>query len=193
MISAEIKENGYEKLLACLDGDPVLAVGKFEELRRKLLWLFGWWGAQFPEDLADETLARVAKNLARGEVVNNLIKYCNGVAKNVWREQLKAPQYVSIDDDFQELSNNGDEEDAKNDTERRAQCLDDCLSALPPESRYLITEYYCCGGAQLIERRRQLSKQFGLAREALANRAQRLRHRLEECIIRCERKNQRHK
>jgi hypothetical protein len=61
MIFAEIKEDGYEKLLTCLDSDPQSAAGKFEELRRKLVWLLGWWGASFPEDLADETLARVPK------------------------------------------------------------------------------------------------------------------------------------
>jgi RNA polymerase sigma factor (sigma-70 family) len=182
-------EDGYEKLLACLDSDPEGAARKFEELRRKLVWLFGWWGAQFPEDLADETLARIAKNLAKGEVIKNLRTYCNGVAKNVWREHLKKPQHPSIDDDnFPDPPNGGNDDDTKDAAERRAQCLDECLAALPPESRYLINEYYCCSGAELIERRRQLAKQFGLAREALANRAQRLRHKLEECITRCERK-----
>jgi DNA-directed RNA polymerase specialized sigma24 family protein len=102
---------------------------------------------------------------------------------------LKAPQHASIDDDdFPELPDKADNKESKDEAERRARCLDDCLTALPPESRYLITQYYCCSGADLIERRHQLAKQLGLVREALANRAQRLRNKLEQCITKCERK-----
>ena len=59
------------------------------------------------------------------------------------------------------------------------------LRALPDDGRALIVEYYRDSGAERIERRKALAARLGLQREALANRAQRLRDKLEQCVTRC--------
>ena len=175
--------DGYDKLLAKLATDPMEAAREFETLRRKLVRVLGGRGATYPEDLADETLARVAHKLATGEAVQNLHAYSLAVARLVWLEQTRAPEqrHDSVDDHPEPLALN--ETAAK---EIRAVCLDDCLTELPPESRYLIVEYYRFDARRLIERRRELSDEFGISSLALANRAQRLRHKLESCITQCE-------
>lgn len=179
--------DGYEKLLASLNASPPLAEEAFERLRRLLIRVLSGRGARYPEDLADETLSRVAGKMAAGKLVVNIPAYSLEVARRVWLESLQDEgknMDIDPDDDWIDKAD-GQETERK---ERRSVCLDDCKATLPPESRYLITEYYSCSGRQLIERRRELAEQFGLTREALANRAQRLRHKLETCILNCEKK-----
>src|SRR5262249_22742070 len=81
---------------------------------------------------------------------------------------------------------NPDEATAK---ESRLKCLDDCLARLPVDCRALIVEYYQDRNRDRIERRKNLAAQLGLQREALANRAQRLRDKLEKCVNKCVDKN----
>ena len=69
--------------------------------------------------------------------------------------------------------------------ETRLGCLDDCLRALPENGRELIVEYYQDDKRDRIERRKDIAARLGLQREALANRAQRLRDKLERCVTRC--------
>jgi len=179
--------DGYEKLLASLNASPPQAEEAFERLRRLLIRVLSGRGARYPEDLADETLSRVAGKLAAGKLVENIPAYSLEVARRVWYESLRdegKDREIDPDGDWPA----DDDKEEKERKERRSVCLDDCKATLPPESRYLITEYYSYSGRQLIELRRELAEQFGLTREALANRAQRLRHKLEACILNCEKK-----
>jgi hypothetical protein len=59
----------FERLLEALDADRDRAGERYELLRRKLLYLFGCRGLTQVEDLADETLSRVAARIGRGEFV----------------------------------------------------------------------------------------------------------------------------
>jgi DNA-directed RNA polymerase specialized sigma24 family protein len=58
-------------------------------VRGRLVRFFEWRGAQVPEDLADETLERVARKLAVGTPIDDLRKYIFGVARFVAREALR--------------------------------------------------------------------------------------------------------
>jgi len=49
-------------------------------------------------------------------------------------------------------------------------------------------EYYVDEKRGRIDRRRDLAERLGLRRDALANRAQRLRDKLEQCVTRCLKK-----
>ena len=69
--------------------------------------------------------------------------------------------------------------------EIRLACLDDCMRALPENGSALILEYYRDVKGDRIGHRKRLAQRFGLNREALANRAQRLRDKLERCVVRC--------
>ena len=69
--------------------------------------------------------------------------------------------------------------------ERRLACLDHCLHGLPADSRELIVEYYREDKRGRIETRRALAERLGVRSEALANRAQRVRDKLERCVNTC--------
>jgi DNA-directed RNA polymerase specialized sigma24 family protein len=182
---ATLTTESFARLLAWFDDDRERAGELYEDLRRRLIKFFEWRGAPFPEDHADETLNRVASKLAAGVEIKNLRGYCYEVARLVcleaWkgndrrREPLEATHY-------EVAAAPNDPEEGR---ELLLECLDDCLVRLPAESHALIVEYYQDHKGDQIERRKLLARTLGLRREALANRAQRLRDKLQQCVTRC--------
>ena len=81
-----------QSLLALLDHDPVRAEARYRLLRLKLVKFFAWRGCDSAEDLADETVLRVTRNLADGQVVTRTDKpwvYIYGVGLRVYREWVR--------------------------------------------------------------------------------------------------------
>jgi len=175
---------GFDRLLEALDADREQAGQRYEDLRRTLIRFFEWRGVAFAEDHADETFDRVVKKLAARVEIANIGGYCYEVARLVCLEALKSPakKLLSLDDVRVPAPA---ARDLGTDAEMRQDCLDDCLSHLPRESRELILEYYRDDRRARIERRRALAERFGLRRDSLANRAQRIRDKLETCVSRC--------
>lgn len=185
----ELTAQGFIKLLERLGDDEEQAAKKYEDLRHLLIRSFEWRGAPFPEEHADETLNRLARKLDEGVEIRNLSDYAYTVARLVWLEALKGSDKRRTPLD--EIEHEPAAPDTSRETtekEARLVCLDDCLDALPGESRDLIMEYYVDEKRGRIDRRRDLAERLGLRRDALANRAQRLRDKLEQCVTRCLRK-----
>jgi DNA-directed RNA polymerase specialized sigma24 family protein len=176
----------FGKLLACLDADRERAGEKYEQLRRTLIRFFEWRGAPFPEEHADETFDRVSRKLGDRVEIANIGGYCYEVARLICLEALKGPHRRSVSLDSSRLP--VDVPTAVDETSRkelRQACLENCLSDLPEESRDVILEYYRDDRHARIDRRRVLAQRLGLQRDALANRAQRVRNKLEQCVRLC--------
>lgn len=184
MVAERIKDD-YEKLLAHFAADPADAADGFAALRRKLVRMLSGRGAVFPDDLADETLARVARKLADGEIIHNLNAYSLTIARLVWLEDVRRRAHHSEPLDEHTWQLPATNQIVEEGQEKRLSCLEQCLTELPAETRLLIVEYYADDGRDLIQRRQALATRLGIAREALANRAQRLRQKLESCITNC--------
>jgi DNA-directed RNA polymerase specialized sigma24 family protein len=189
---AELTGAAFAKLLECLDADRERAGEKYEDLRRTLLRFFEWRGAPFPEEHTDETLDRVARKLDAGVEVQNLGGYCYEVARLVFLETLKGRDSKRAPLDEAEFTvsapNVAAELDEAEEHGRRLECLENCLRRLPVESRELITEYYRDDRRDRIDRRTTLAARLGIRRGALANRAQRVRDKLERCVTVCLKK-----
>jgi DNA-directed RNA polymerase specialized sigma24 family protein len=183
----ELTDNAFGRLLDYLDRDRGRAADRYEELRRILMRFFEWRGAPFPDELADATFDRVARKLAEGVAIENIGGYTYGVARLVALEALKGPEarrgHGEVPGEIAAID--GASEAAEKET--RLSCLDDCLSQLPSESRELIVGYYRDDKSGRIEGRRRLAERLGLRGDALANRAQRLRDKLERCVTTCVR------
>lgn len=177
----------FEQLLDCLGENREQAGEKYEDLRRTLIRFFEWRGAPFPEEQADESLNRISRKLAEGVEIKSINAYCYEVARLVCLEALKGrdSRRASLDEIEAETVAATDNTDEAADKELRLICLEDCLNALPPESRELITEYYRDEKRGRIDGRKALAERLGIKRDALANRAQRMRDKLEQCVIRC--------
>lgn len=172
----------FDKMLSFLDADRDQAGLKYEGLRRRLLKFFEWRGCLAAEDLADETLNRLAKNVAAGQQIDNLGAYCSGVARIVFLEALRArnKEQIAIRSSSEQGANVWDET-----TDRRLDCLSRCLEKLSEENRKLFLQYHEGEKSARIEARERLSKELGIPLNALRIRAHRIRAKLEFCVERC--------
>src|SRR5688572_7932468 len=80
-----LRPSDFESFLHRLDRDRESAGRKYEDLRRKLIKFFEWNRCFPAEDLADETLDRVARRLVR-EDVGHVLPFAWGVANHVRQE-----------------------------------------------------------------------------------------------------------
>ena len=188
-MTAPLTADTLVRLLNYLDPDPDQAGEKYEDLRRTLIRFFEWRGAPFPEEHADEALNRIARKLGEGVEVKNIGAYCHEVARLIFLETTKSAdsRKESLESIRSEpaAADISDEDVVK---ELRLNCLDDCLRTLPREGAELILEYYRDEKRGKIDNRKALAERFGLRRDALANRAQRLRDKLQDCVSNCVRR-----
>jgi DNA-directed RNA polymerase specialized sigma24 family protein len=175
----------FTKLLDSLGENPEEAGNKYEDLRRTLIRFFEWRGAPFPEEHTDEALNRVARKLDEGIDIKNVGGYCYEVARLVYLEALKGHESRRAPLEEIKLETVVPDPAEQIEKEQRLTCLDQCLKTLPTDSHELITEYYSDEKRGKIDRRKALAERFGLRRDALANRAQRVRDKLEQCVTRC--------
>lgn len=177
-----LTEEAFNGFLSCLDADTQRAGEKYEAIRWRLVKYFDWRGAHFPQECADETINRVIRKLESGETIRDIPTYCYGMARLVFLETLKKPdnRQVSLDElnrvaapPFQE--ENSDERE----------CFERCLSDLPVESRHLILQYYQDERRDKINNRLAMADQLGIPLNALRNRVQRIKDKLERCVANC--------
>jgi DNA-directed RNA polymerase specialized sigma24 family protein len=173
----KITNEAFERLLKWLSPNQDDAGKRYEELRRKLIGFFVYRGSGFPEDLADQTLDRVAEVLEtrETELEAGPVAFTLGVARNIYRESLKEktkfpPESVSP---------------AGEDKEDDFRCLDECLEKLPAEARELICRYYQHDGSEKIKARQRLAGELKIKVNALRLRASRIREQLSGCHEKC--------
>jgi DNA-directed RNA polymerase specialized sigma24 family protein len=168
---------------------------RYLEMRRRLARYFDRRGCSSPDDLADETLNRVARKLEeKGEIVGaSPAHYCYIVAKFVFQEFGRRSEQNQTSLDQAQSSGRvigslavpfrpNVDAVAK---EELFDCLERCLSKIQPESRELILEYYRGEQRAKIERRSELATSLGLSTNALSIRACRIRSKLEICVRTC--------
>jgi DNA-directed RNA polymerase specialized sigma24 family protein len=198
---AELKKNwtlnpeAFRQFLNWLDEGVDSGGERYLEMRRRLARYFDRRNCSLSDDLADETLNRVARKLEeKGEIVGaSPAHYCYIVAKFVLLEFGRRSEHnqTNLDDNpgasrvmagLAVPSRPVGDGAAK---EKLFDCLERCLSKLQPEERELILEYYRGEQRAKIERRSKLAGHFGLTMNALSIRACRLRTKLEVCVSAC--------
>lgn len=190
-----LTQSAFCNLLEWLDEGTDSGGEKYLETRRRLVAYFDRKDCSAPDELADETLNRVARRLAEeGEITDTTpAHYCYIVAKFVFLEYLRRTErgQVSLDDMTASVqasispSTRDDKDDETHRQEARLSCLERCLEKLDAESRELILRYYQGEQRAKIENRRALAESLGITVNALSVRACRLRDRLETCVSKC--------
>jgi hypothetical protein len=186
----ELTREAFDALLALLDSDRDQAAHRYEIIRSKLIRLFAWRGWAAPEELADETLDRVAKKLQAGIEIeaDDPYRYISGVAYRVFKEkvreserrrkrhgeyQMHVEREIAAEDDEEEMG------------EILLDCLKGCLDQLASDDRELILRYYEKEKSARINNRKALARELRLEMNNLRIRAHRIRRRLERCTHRC--------
>jgi DNA-directed RNA polymerase specialized sigma24 family protein len=182
----------FRQFLNWLDQGVDSSGEKYLEMRRRLVGYFDRKNCLTPDELADETLNRVARRLEEEGAITDTppARYCYIVAKFVFFEYLRRAEHSETN--FVESpapgpyasplgakSQPGADRETK---EKQFRCLDECLQKLPLHDRELIVEYYRGEQTVKIERRRSLAAQCGITMNALTIRTCRIRNKLELCV-----------
>ncbi len=182
----EITQNAFKQMLNWLDEDPEVAGQKYEAIRVRLIKILYYRGCYEAEELADETIDRVAKKSEDliETYEGNPESYFFGVANNVYHEFLREPKTQELPD---VLVREEPEEDK--DFQPEYVCLQKCLKTLPDEKRKFILDYYKGEKTSKIKNRKEIANTFGIGTGAIRVRAHRLREQLQKCVLACLEEN----
>ena len=175
----------FDLLLTRLAPDSTQAGIRYERLRARLIVFFLRRMLPAPEDLADETINRLARRLFEGEEVASIEAYALGIARYVLKEQtvLAAREAISSNILLDNVSGPkrtiGDEAYDQN---RRLDAMEQCLALLAEEDVELLTSYYLVEGKEKIGARRLLAETLGLTPGTLRNRIFWICDGLRHCI-----------
>lgn len=172
-----LEQADFDRLLSWLDPDPEYAGNRYEKIRRRLIAILASRGCHVPDELADETIDRVARRVIdiRATYVGDPAIYFLGVMNNVHHEYLKRPEpRLPI--------GTSDDAEAK---EHVHLCLDKCLERLTPHVRQIIERYYTADKRAKINLRKRIAHELGVTAGNLRLRALRIRAKLQICIDNC--------
>jgi RNA polymerase sigma factor (sigma-70 family) len=176
----------FARLLSWLDEGANADGRKYLEMRRRLVAYFDRKNCPVPDELADETMNRVARRLEEvGSIETETpARYCYITARFVFFEYLRTrAKEERLRSEFSRQP--GDEQENPSDEESKArmlECLEDCAEKLDPANKKLIFQYYVGQEGVKIENRRALAKALGITPNALSIRACRIREQLELCV-----------
>ena len=172
-----IRQEEFDRLLSWLDPEIERAGLTYEKIRWRLIAILASRGCSSPEELADETIDRVARRVVdiQDTYVGDKAIYFLGVMNNVHHEYLRRlppPRLIQADEDVVAR-------------EEIHLCLDNCLAQLAPYSRQLIERYYAADKQAKIDLRKVIARELGIKASSLRLRALRIREKLQTCIERC--------
>ena len=197
MAKAELKrhwepsEAAFQRLLSWLDKGNDSQGEQYLDVRERLVHYFARRNGPGPDDLADETLNRVARRLEETGSIDDVepARYCYIVARFVLLESLRQrdrqPGLVWEADQQADSARTTPGDDMSEERDRTLACLERCLAARPPSERELILDYYRTQSGSARAQRKQLAGRLGLTANSLAIRACRIRSRLESCVRAC--------
>ena len=178
----ELTHESFERLLGWLNTDRDKAGQRYEEIRFQLIKIFVSRGCLISEELADETINRVARRIQDIDQTyeGDPAAYFYGVARMIYLEYVRrkpTPQPPAPPTVSQEH-------------ERRCECLDQCIERLNPKNRELIRAYYQEDKQAKIDHRKEMAERMGMEPNALWVRVYRIRERLRECVVECLKRKQ---
>jgi len=175
-----LTQDAFEDLLNWLNPERERAGEKYENIRRRLIKIYSCRGCVVAEDLADETINRVAKKVSqlKDTYQDDPALYFYGVARKVYLEYTRK-QSFSVPPPATLAAPAPDE------VEPEYECLEQCIEQLDARNRDLVIDYYQEEKGDKIEHRKELAQRLGIALNALRIRAYRIRAGLQECVLNC--------
>jgi RNA polymerase sigma factor (sigma-70 family) len=180
-----LTKESFDSLLAWLDPDREQSARKYESIRRTLIKIFTWRNVSDAEDLADETINRVAQrvNEVKPYYSGDPALYFYGVAKNLLKEQARSRRLqVGLEEENLRYMLAPNDRTA---IDLEYECLSKCLDDLSKSNRELIVKYYAKEKQRKIDYRRALAQRLHVAPNVLRVRAHRIRAALESCVEKC--------
>jgi DNA-directed RNA polymerase specialized sigma24 family protein len=173
----ELEQQDFDRLLNWLDNDRERAGLLYEKIRWRLVTILAARGCTLAEELADETIDRVARRVSdiQATYAGDKAIYFLGVMNNVHHEYMRRPPMPRL------IENN----EVVEHREQIHLCLDNCLEKLAPYARQLIERYYGADRQAKIDLRKVIARELGIKTSTLRLRALRIREKLQTCIESC--------
>jgi RNA polymerase sigma factor (sigma-70 family) len=180
-----VTSEAFTSLLKAL-GDAPLGGIHYEQLRSKLIFFFSRRLLQFPEDLADEVLDRLAYRLSQGVEIVSVEAFALGIARHVAQEQARSKdQTLRVRPGF--LDNIPAPSPTQSNEEEIVR-MERCLKKLPAPEARLLRAYYLSSANDFIQARKSLAEKLGVSPVALRQRVFLARQRLRDCMMTADHK-----
>jgi DNA-directed RNA polymerase specialized sigma24 family protein len=195
----QLQDREFQLLLTTLGDSSERGAHEYLNLHKRITTLFINSQSCAPEELADETLNRLAHQLAEGKEINpgSSFPYAYGIANNIRREHWRSCESCKRRRIRRDDENDGDSLDSlpaidsladKEDVDgkgRMLECLDECLAKMNKEERLLLLEYYSEDKTQKIVTRDRMATRLSVTSGALRQRLWKLRTPLRDCTEEC--------
>ncbi len=178
-----LDQRSLDNLLSALHPDREQASQTYQALRERLIRFFLWNHATTPEELADETLDRLARRLSQPESdILDPQKFAAGIARLLLKEHLRhrdrQEEALAI---MAQSSFNSEQRRLESALqEERVAILEECLQSIPVLNRTLFERYFSSQGQEQMQHRQRLAQELGISLNALRNRVMRIRAELEK-------------
>jgi DNA-directed RNA polymerase specialized sigma24 family protein len=169
----------FGKFLRWLSVNDEMATREYQVIRTKLIRYFTQKGCPDPDALFDKTVDIVVGKMDTCEQYSSPLAYCYGVAKNVWRQDLRERRSVTLDESVPSPAH----ADAGI-HEQELKCLEECLDRLPPSERDIVIRYHQGQSHDKIETRKRLADGLG-GLNVLRIKMCRIRKHLRVCVAEC--------
>ena len=182
--SAASQRDGIATLLATLGSTPEERGMEYERLRSKLILFFSRQTLPFPEDLADESLDRLARRIAEGTEILSAPAFALGIARHLAQEQRRRKhQPQTMEDAFWD---NVPAAAATPSSEEQIAGMERCLEKLLPADARLLRGYYLTAERNPMKARGKLAERLGISANTLRQRVFLARQRLRDCMTDAE-------
>ena len=167
----------FNQLLGWLGEDRDSAAKRYEQIRSRLIRIFVCRGCSAADELADQTIDRVATKIGQiaGDYEGDPALYFYGVAEKIYLEHVKKAS-VPV---------RPPPERSSAEAEAKFQCLEGCMERLSVQNRELILAYYGNSEGGTTSARKDLAERLGLGANALWIRGHRIREALRKCVSDC--------
>jgi DNA-directed RNA polymerase specialized sigma24 family protein len=169
----------FGKFLRWLSNDDEQAVREYQLIRKKVVRYFIQKSCPDPDQMFDETVDIIVGKIDACADIASPLAYCFGVARNVWRQNLRENKSVVLEWDVPSPPQHDADEH-----ERELQCLERCVGHLASNDRDVVTRYHQGQGLEKIKTRKLLADGVG-GMNALRIRMCRIRKDLRRCIVDC--------
>ena len=182
----QITKDDFEALLNWLSNDDEEAANEYEKIRGGLVRYFRYKGCSYCDELADETINRVARKIEQLDLSTGSKKstICYGFAYNVFREYLRDNENKNV-----QIENETTIEDKSKkyevSVEKDFDCLEKCLSKLDIKQKELLTTYFSKEKSEKIILRKKIADELGITPNALHVRVYRIKNIVKKCIEKC--------
>lgn len=162
-----------EKLFQLLEPGARSVEEGFRQCRLKLIKFFAWRRCEDPDNLADETISRLLKNVRAGLEISatNPYSYVYAIALNVYKEYARAKMKAAT---LREEARGDPVPPPTDDCQRQ------CFEQLPQEKRELLVRYYLEGDDP-----QEIAQDNGLTLNALRLQIHRIKQGLRRCCEDC--------